>query len=143
MQVKLRRTDFAEPYILRPLIMHLSSIGVLRSINIGADTLTFTWPEAFQMSPLERAQTMAQSARAIVNISRQAQMGHPLVTTQEARAILGLPKDADIALPSPLDSMEYLNKQKAPQNMGEDDEGVEDEDSEDSEDGEEDDQDNN
>lgn len=88
---------------------------------------------------------MAQSARAIVNISRQAQMGHPLVTTQEARAILGLPKDADIALPSPLDSMEYLNKQKAPQNMDEDDEGGEDEDGEDGgEDGEdgEDDQDN-
>lgn len=143
MQVRLRRTDFAEPYILRPLIMHLSSIGVLRSINIGADTLTFTWPDAFQMSPLERAQTMAQSARAIVNISRQAQMGHPLVTTQEARAILGLPKDADIALPSPLDSMEYLNKQKAPQNM---DEGVEEDEEigedEEDEENEEDDQDN-
>ena len=131
MQVKLRRTDFAEPYVLRPLISHLSSIGVLRPINVGEDILVFTWPEAFQLSPLEKAQTMAQSARAIVNISRQAQLGHPLVTTQEARAILGLPEESDMALPTPLDAMEYVDKQKKPQESSQEEDDMEDDEDDD------------
>lgn len=90
--VQNRRETFAEPCILIPLIEQLSNLGVLPKVR--PVDLTFEWPNAFHLSPLERAQTMAQSARAIVNLSRQSQYGHPVCSTSEARLICGLPADA-------------------------------------------------
>lgn len=85
--VVARRTTFAEPCILRPLIERLINCGILPSHN---NQLTFEWPDAFHLSPLEKAQTMAQTARAVVNLSRQAQFGTPITTTEEARSVIGL-----------------------------------------------------
>lgn len=86
--VEARRTSVAEPYMLVPVIEGLQRMGILPE----TDEYTFTWPDAFHMSPLESAQTMAQSARALVNLSRQAQYGTPVCTTEEARLICGLPE---------------------------------------------------
>lgn len=60
-----RRVLYAEPMIFRPLISRLQSFGVLPEGSYGLQ-----WPEAFRLSPLERAQTAAQQARAAVNVSR-------------------------------------------------------------------------
>lgn len=84
--VQERRASFAEPCFLLPIIRHLVGTRVLPAPN----TLPkFVWPEAFKLSPLERAQTMAQTARAVVNLSRQAQYNFPLVNQEEARNICG------------------------------------------------------
>lgn len=60
-----RRKLFAEPKVLRPLLYRLQEFGVLPK-----GRFTVQWPEAFRMSPLERAQTAAQQARAATNVSR-------------------------------------------------------------------------
>lgn len=60
-----RRKLFAEPRVLRPLLYRLQEFGVLPSGRFEVQ-----WPEAFRMSPLERAQTAAQQARAATNVSR-------------------------------------------------------------------------
>ena len=63
----------------------------------------FIWPDAFIQSPLEKSQTMAQTARAVTNISRQTGNQQPmqLITEEEAREILGfkgpLPEEGRIA----------------------------------------------
>jgi hypothetical protein len=103
--IQNRRETFAEPCVLRPLIMRLSEIGVLPKVK--PKDLAFEWPNAFHLSPLEKAQTMAQSARAIVNLSRQAQYGHPVCSTSEARLICGLPAAAPegVTLPEVTDAV--------------------------------------
>lgn len=87
--VQKRRISFAEPYILRPVVTRLQELGVLPQVS----DYGFQWPEAFHMSPLERAQTMAQTARAVGNLSRQAQYGTPVTSIEEARLICGLPAE--------------------------------------------------
>lgn len=86
-----RRTAFAEPYALLPLINRLVQYGVL---PVPVD-LQIIWADVFNLSPLERAQTMAQVARSAINLSKQClnEEGEPttIVTTEEARIILGLP----------------------------------------------------
>lgn len=85
-----RRTLFATPKVVRPVILTLQRAGLLSK---GRPTIE--WPDAFIQSPLERAQTMAQTARAIGNISRQTGNKAPmqLVTRLEGREILGLKDD--------------------------------------------------
>lgn len=91
-RISERQTSFAEPVILEPFITQMISAGVLPDPG----ELDFEWPEAFKLSPLERAQTMAQSARAVVNISRQTQMKFPVITLSEGREILGLPPEVGV-----------------------------------------------
>lgn len=64
-RINERRKLFAEPKILIPLISRLQEYGALPDGDYWLE-----WPEAFQMSPLERAQTAAQQARAATNIAR-------------------------------------------------------------------------
>lgn len=64
-KINERRKLVAEPKILIPLITKLQAVGVLPTADYELQ-----WPEAFQMSPLERAQTAAQQARAATNIAR-------------------------------------------------------------------------
>jgi hypothetical protein len=69
-----RRSSVSEPKILRPLIHRLQRFGVLSEGEFG-----FQWPQAFMMSPLERAQTAAQQARAATNLSRaMKEMARPI-----------------------------------------------------------------
>jgi hypothetical protein len=85
-----RRKSMAEPWILLPFIEGLQQMSILPETK---KPLKFVWPEAFHQNPLERAQTMAQFARATINLSREAQFGFPIVTLEEARASLGLPTE--------------------------------------------------
>jgi hypothetical protein len=64
-RVNERRTLHAEPKILRPLVSRLQRFGV-----VPGGEFDLQWPEAFQMSPLERGQTSAQQARAATNLVR-------------------------------------------------------------------------
>lgn len=67
-RINERRTLQAEPVVLRPLIERLQKFGV-----VPEGDFMFQWPEAFQMSPLERSQTSAQQARAAANTVRAMQ----------------------------------------------------------------------
>jgi hypothetical protein len=100
-RVTERRTDFAEPYILRPFVSAMVDHGVLP--NPGEYDVK--WPNPYTMNPLEQAQLMAQKARAIVNISRQLDAGFPLVSLEEGREILLLgpePAEGMGEIPEPL-----------------------------------------
>jgi uncharacterized protein len=94
-QIEARRAEFAEPYIIRPFVQKMSDLGMIPATG-GEEQIELVWPEAFRMSPLERAQEMAQKARSVVNLSRQTIAGHPIVTTQEAREILGLAPNEEL-----------------------------------------------
>lgn len=63
---KQRRQNFAEPHAIRPLLLTLVGMGILTEQDITSTEVL--WPEAFQMSPLERAQTSAQQARSAANL---------------------------------------------------------------------------
>lgn len=83
-----RRINFAEPYVLRPLVARLQALGILPRTT---KPIGFKWPSAFHQSPLEEAQTSAQFARSVVNLSRQTQYGSPVATPEECRRAVGLP----------------------------------------------------
>jgi len=92
-----RRRVFGEPYILLPTFQfledrqYLSKDSTMKA-KLGTDDSAFDWPEAFHMSPLEDARTLAEKARAVVNMSRRAQFGDPIVSDEECRVVLGLPE---------------------------------------------------
>lgn len=85
------RTLHAEPAILKPFVQRMIEIGAVRKPN--GDVKTY-WPDAYQMSPLERGQTSAQTARTIANIVKMMESENPkvqaLLTIQEIRAIIGI-----------------------------------------------------
>lgn len=81
-----RRKLFAEPTILTPTSRKLIDIGVLPQPT----SLTYLWPDAFKQNPLERAQTSAQQARSLANVSKALSDAVPVVTPEEGRNIIGL-----------------------------------------------------
>jgi hypothetical protein len=85
-----RRNLHADPYILKPFVKHLQMLGILPE-----GEFKWKWPQAFRVSPLENAQTMAAQARAVGNLSRQIGNNAPMQITsrEEARAIVGLEGD--------------------------------------------------
>jgi hypothetical protein len=95
--IERRRRVFGEPYILNPAFQFLEDRaylpeGTTSKAKLGTDDSVFEWPEAFHMSPLEDARTLAEKARAIVNMSRRAQFGDPIVSDEECRTVLSLPE---------------------------------------------------
>lgn len=108
--VQERRASFAEPHVIRPIVSRLQQLGIVDTSN---DPLRIEWPEAFKLSPLEKAQTMAQTARAVVNLSRQTQLGNPLLTTGECRKVVGFTENT--TLPSVEQSMEWQMTKSQPQ----------------------------
>lgn len=85
--VDKRRTNFALPSILKPFSRRMTEFGIFTQ-----KMPIFKWGDAFHQNPLERAQTMAQFARAAVNLSRQHQFGNPITSMEEARLSMGLEK---------------------------------------------------
>lgn len=83
-----RRSEFATPRVLIPFVVACQNAGVLPEHPV--EEMEVLWGDAFHLSPLEEAQTMAQTARAMVNMSRQAQLGFPLATQEECRKVLKL-----------------------------------------------------
>lgn len=89
-RIEERSLLYAEPHILRPTVQLLQNGGVLPQVEID-----ITWPTAFRLSPLERSQVSAQSARAVGNMSRQTGNQTPMQITsrKEAREIVNLEGD--------------------------------------------------
>jgi hypothetical protein len=65
-RVAERQAIFGAPIMLLPFIGAMVRMGVLPVPK----ELTIVWPEAFKMSPLERAQTSAQMARSAANLQK-------------------------------------------------------------------------
>lgn len=86
-RIEERQTHYAQPMILEPLIEMFISIGALPKLK---GNLEMAWPDAFAPSPLERAQTMAQKARAATNLSKALDSEAAFITPEEAREIMGL-----------------------------------------------------
>lgn len=82
------------PNIIMPFIQKMIAIGLLPRPQ---GKLVMLHPDAYRMSPLERGQTQAQTARSIANIvkmleSRESRARN-LLTDVEVRAILGFASD--------------------------------------------------
>ncbi len=87
-----RRDLFAEPHVLNPTARLLQAAGLLPE-----GMVEWVWPSAFILSPLEGSMVMAQTARAIGNISRQTGNKVPMQLTSriEARDLIGLEGDLE------------------------------------------------
>lgn len=85
-----RRKDFAEPCVLRPFFMSLVAANILplNKVNATFNNGNIVWPEAFQMSPLERSQTSAQQARSAANLSKTILATPALISVEEAQGII-------------------------------------------------------
>jgi hypothetical protein len=84
-----RVVEYAEPVILKGLLDNFIYAGALTI----PQNIQISWPEAFKMSPLERAQTSAQMARSAVNLTKAAQLSN-----NNTQGITG--QDASIQKPS-------------------------------------------
>jgi len=116
-RIEERRSLYAEPNILEPLVDILQEIGLLSDVDVE-----WVWPTAFIQNPLEKGQTMAQQARAIGNISRQTGNKVPMQLTSrtEGREILGL--EGDLPEEDILDVEPEVVEVKVP--VGEDDDST-------------------
>ena len=85
-----RQGSYATPSILQPFAERLIGVGVLPEPK---GDLIYVWADPFAPSPLERAQTMAQRARATVNLTKALDSNAAPITKEEARAILGFERD--------------------------------------------------
>lgn len=88
-RVDERRRLYAFPRILRAYVDIMFAAGILPDPK----GLRAEWPEAFQMSPLEKGQTSAQLARSVINLQRvftdSSKLGIPsIITPDESRVIL-------------------------------------------------------
>ncbi len=85
-----RRVLFAEPIVLKPVLTMFQSVGLLPE-----GKYKLKWPSAFILSPLEGSMVMAQTARAVGNLSRQLGNKVPMQITsvEEARTIVELEGD--------------------------------------------------
>jgi len=88
--IERRRTIFAEPYVLLPLLRRLIALGLLPTEALNG--VRFTWPEAFKMSPLEEAQALAAQSRAVNSLASRGRFGSPIISDEEARSFLQLPR---------------------------------------------------
>lgn len=123
-RVEEKRQNHAEPNIIMPFLKWLNDTSILEN---NPEEVQLLWPEAYRMSPLERSQTSAQTARTIANISKGLQptmitpaipavtgpdgsvitpevpavTGEALVTHAEARKLIGLSTDQQVLVESP------------------------------------------
>ena len=124
-RVEEERTDHAEPDIIWPFLTWLNEFNILPT-DINA--VQILWPEAYRMSPLERGQQSAQTARTIANITKGMERivtkkgsaavtdpatggvitpatpdetDEPLLTRDEARRIIGLSTDQQALMERP------------------------------------------
>jgi hypothetical protein len=64
-RIEEERSNYAEPAVIWPILQWLNDYGVM---PMDLDAVQLLWPEAFRMSPLERGQTAAQTARTAANL---------------------------------------------------------------------------
>lgn len=122
-RIEENRTNFAEPAVIWPIIDWLMNYEFISP----AEDVQLLWPEAYRMSPLERGQQSAQTARTAANLMKamepvvikkgaEAQFdaqggivapaqpdetGDALLTRDEARAIIGLSTDQNVLIEQP------------------------------------------
>jgi hypothetical protein len=103
-RVEENRALHIEPRILKPFVTWTMKNGIIRPPKEGSKLQTL-WPDAYRMSPLERGQTSAQTARTIANIVKllesEAEGARTLMTREELRALLGLSSDNRILSDNP------------------------------------------
>jgi hypothetical protein len=109
-RVEEERALASEPSIIKPFIRWTLQNGLIKVPN-PVETVTqqlgmqITWPDAYRMSPLERGQTAAQTARTLANITKMLESESPrvrnLITDIEARALIGLSSDNRILEDNP------------------------------------------
>lgn len=79
-----RRSNYAEPHVLKPLIDRLNYLGAAPDFG----TLTWVWPAIEALGPMERAEVAERKARAAKTMEEAAALG--LVSTnEELRGDLG------------------------------------------------------
>ena len=100
--IERRRVLFAEPQILNPLIRKLTALGILPE----AEDIEFKWPDAFIQNPLEKAETAAQTARSLANVSKALSADVSVISVEEGREILCIegPPPPQKQLPPPADN---------------------------------------
>lgn len=98
--VNERRQNFGVPRVLRPLFACLIAMGLFRTDEEGK--VEVIWPEAFILSPLERAQTNAQQARSAANVSKTLTQTPSLLSLEEGRSIISLGEAKIDGPPPPL-----------------------------------------
>jgi hypothetical protein len=83
----------AEPKILWPFVMWCIQYGIVSAVpEEQVETMRALWPDAYRMSPLERGQTAAQTARSLANIAKGMQ---PIVLEEAVEAIPASPEQTD------------------------------------------------
>jgi hypothetical protein len=80
--IRYRQTNYAEPYILRPLVLQLIATGVLPKPN---GRLQVEWPPAISMNEFDLARTAGHIARAALAIAQQRTTGVYVLTPEEFR----------------------------------------------------------
>jgi hypothetical protein len=126
-RVEEYRELHAEPNIIWPFVTWCMDNGLVPRITEGLERMRSLWPDAYRMSPLERGQQAAQTARSLANIMKGMEgpvespgtpdvtdpttgqvtpgtpevRGQPLITREEARRIIGLSSDQQVLIESP------------------------------------------
>lgn len=99
-----RNMVFAEPFILRAFIQNLQASNVLPESDVRVE-----WPEAYKMSPLERAQTGAQLARSAANVTKammnSRECGSTIITVEEGRRLITFDKQMPVLSEKPEGTM--------------------------------------
>ena len=103
-RVEENRALHVEPRIIRPFLRFILRSGIMPFPKAGS-AMNILWPDAYRMSPLERGQTAAQTARTIANITKmfesESDKAKNLLNDTEARALIGFPSDNRILRDNP------------------------------------------
>lgn len=104
-RIEEERELHSEPALIKPLIRFIATHKILG--EVAASDVNILWPDAYRMSPLERGQTAAQTARTLANIIKALKEAQELegyeniLTPAEARTLVGLSTDQSLLAEQP------------------------------------------
>lgn len=81
-RVEEERSGHAEPDIIWPFLEWMNESGVF---EVDLENVQILWPDAYRMSPLERGQTSAQTARTASTLLKAME---PIVTKKGSAAVI-------------------------------------------------------
>jgi hypothetical protein len=103
-RVEENRALHVEPHIVKPLVRFFLNNRLLPPPAADA-SLNILWPDAYRMSPLERGQTSAQTARTLANVTKMLESENDtaknLMNREEIRSLIGFPSDNRILRDNP------------------------------------------
>lgn len=91
----------ATPYFIKRLITGFIAMGVLPKADVSK--LEVNWPDAYRLSPLEKAQQANQRATAAMNISAAAANAPNLMSVEEGRTMIQLPPKMEDGASTPFE----------------------------------------